>query len=269
MKSDFIPVIHRLPLAEHPNRLTIIPLADAHYGSQEFNETLWHNTIKRIQDDEHCFCVIVGDLIDNGLKNSLTNVYDATCSPRDQKEWLYNELLPIKDKILGAVGGNHERRTQKEADQDPMYDVLCRLNIDHIYRPNICFMQIKLTYEAGGKEKQRITYSFAITHGAGGGQYIGSSANRVQNFGMAIEGIDCLITGHTHKPVTFPVAKLLFVNGAVMRRQFVVAVASSFLNYGGYPVQKLMAPAAHTTTEIVMLYTRDFREGKHSLRVLQ
>lgn len=269
MKNDFIPVINRLPVSEHKNGLRLIPLADAHFGSQEFNETMWHNVIKRIQDDPDCYCVLVGDLIDNGLKNSVTNVYEATCSPSVQKEWLYNELLPIKDKILGAVGGNHERRTAKEADQDPLYDVMCRLNIDHLYRQNICFMQVKLMYPANGKDKQRVAWSFAITHGAGGGQYIGSSANRVQNFGMAIEGIDCLITGHTHKPVTFPVTKLLFNNGAVVRKQFVVAVASSFLNYGGYPVQKLMTPAAQTTTEIVLTYSFTDSMARPHIRVLQ
>lgn len=269
MKNDFIPVINRIPAAEHTNGIRLIPLADAHYGSQEFNETLWHNTIKRIQDDPDCYCVLVGDLIDNGLKNSVTNIYEATCSPRDQKEWIYNELLPIKDKVLGAVGGNHERRTSKEADQDPLYDVMTRLGIEDVYRKNICFMQIKLTYPTKEREKQRCAFSFAITHGSGGGMYIGSSANRVQTFGMAIEGIDCLITGHTHKPVTFPVTKLMFNNGAVVRKQFVCAVASSFLNYGGYPVQKLMTPTAQTTTEIVMTYSTSHGDVRTHLRVLQ
>ena len=269
MKNDFIPVINRIPIDKHPKGLTLIPLADAHYGSQEFNETLWHNTLRRIQDDTDCYCCLVGDLIDNGLRNSLTNVYQATASPGEQKEWLYNELLPIKDKILAAVGGNHERRTMKETDQDPLYDVMCRLGIEDKYRQNICFMQVKLTYQTKEREKQRCAYSFAITHGAGGGQYIGSSANRVQNFGMAIEGIDCLITGHTHKPVTFPVTKLLFYNGAVVRKQFVVAVASSFLNYGGYPVQKLMTPTAQTTTEIVMTFTVAGGDVRTRIRVLQ
>lgn len=266
MLNDFVPVIHRLPIAEHPDHLTLIPLADAHYGSQEFNETRWHQTIKRIQDDPHCFCVLVGDMIDNGLKNSVTNVYEATCGPGEQKEWLYNELLPIKDKICGAVGGNHENRTRKEADIDPIYDVMFRLGREEVYRPNICFMQMKVTYPFKGKPKQRQAFSFAITHGAGGGMYIGSSANRVQNFGMAIEGIDCLITGHTHKPVTYPVAKLLFNNGAVVRKQFVVAVASSFLDYGGYPVQKLMTPTAQTTTEITMTY---YTDGVKKIKVTQ
>ena len=269
MKNDFIPVINRIPIDKHPKGLTLIPLADAHYGSQEFNETMWHNAIRRIQDDPNCYCCLVGDLIDNGLKNSLTNVFEATASPGEQKEWLYNELLPIKDKILAAVGGNHERRTGKEADQDPMYDVMVRLGKEDVYRPNICFMQIKLTYPTKDREKQRCTFSFAITHGAGGGQYIGSSANRVQNYSLAIEGIDCFITAHTHKPVTFPVTKLLFCNGAVVRKQFVVAVASSFLDYGGYPVQKLLPPTAQTTTEIVLTYTLSHGDAKTRIRVLQ
>ena len=269
MKNDFIPVINRIPIDKHPKGLTLIPLADAHYGSQEFNETLWHNTLRRIQDDPDCYCCLVGDLIDNGLRNSLTNVYQATASPGEQKEWLYNELLPIKDNILAAVGGNHERRTMKETDQDPLYDVMCRLGIEDVYRQNICFMQVKLTYPTKDREKQRCAYSFAITHGAGGGQYIGSSANRVQNFSMSIEGIDCMITGHTHRPITFPVTKLLFCNGAVVRKQFVVAVASSFLNYGGYPVQKLLTPTAQTTTEIVLTYTLSHGDAKTRIRVLQ
>lgn len=269
MKSDFIPVVNKLLMSDHPNRITIIPLADAHFGSQDFNETLWHNTIKRIQDDPHCFCVLVGDLIDNGLKNSVTNVYEATCSPSMQKEWLYNELLPIKDKILGAVGGNHERRSKKEADDDPMYDVMVRLGIEDKYRPNICFMQVKPCFIFKGKEKQRLEFSFAITHGSGGGMYIGSSLNRVQNWANCVDGVDCFILGHTHKPVSFPVTKLRFTNGAVVRKQYVVAVASSFLNYGGYPVQKLMTPTAQITTEIILEYAFNGGQMKTNIRVLQ
>ena len=270
MLNDFIPVIHRLKKSDYPQGIRIIPISDAHYGSKEFNEVMWHGVIKRIQDEENCFCVLVGDLIDNGLKNSLTNVYEATCTPGEQKEWLYNELKPIARKVLAAVGGNHERRTAKEADQDPMYDVLARLGREDIYRRDICFMQVKLTYQTKDEpEKQRCEAVFAITHGAGGGQYIGSSANRVQNLGMAIDGIDCLVTGHTHKPVTFPVAKLAFSNGKVIRRQFVVAVASSFLDYGGYPVQKLMPPTAHAATEIIMTYTKQNGIPEARIRVLQ
>lgn len=265
MLNDFMPVINRIPIEEHSKRLTIIPLADAHYGSQEFNEVRWHNAIKRIQDDPDCYAILVGDLLDTTLKKSIGNIFEATCPPSVQKEWLVNELTPIKGKILAAVGGNHERRALKEADDDPLYDVMVQIGKENVYRQNICFMQIKLTYPCKGKDKQRYEFSFAITHGAGGGQYIGSSANKAQTYGNYIEGIDCLITAHTHKPVTFPVAKLVFEHGAVIKKQFVVAVASSFLDYGGYSVQKMLPPAAHTLTEIILTYA-DF---KKDIRVLQ
>lgn len=267
MLNDFIPVINKMGVDEHPNGITIIPLADAHYGSQEFNEVRWHKAIKRIYDDPHCYCVLVGDLMDNGLKNSLTNVFQATCSPRQQKEWLINELKPIAGKILGAVGGNHERRSGREADLDPLYDVMLAIGADGVYRQSVCFMQVCFVKE--NTKKQRADFTFAITHGAGGGQYIGSSANRVQNFGNSIEGINCIITGHTHKPLTFPVSKLVFDGHAktIRQEQFTVVVASSFLDYGGYPVEKLLPPTAHTLTEIVLLYRHDGTEKE--IKVLQ
>lgn len=265
MLNDFVPVIHKLPIAEYADGITIIPIADAHYGSREFNERRWTETIKRIQEDPNCFAVLVGDLLDTTLKDSVGNLYESTISPAMQKEWLYNELKPIAGKILAACGGNHERRVTKATSLDPLYDVMLLLGCENVYRANICFMEVKLTYKFDGKDKQRHSIKFAITHGSGGGQYIGSSANRVQNYGYAIEGINCLVTGHTHKPVTFPVSKLVFGNGAVVQRQFIVAVASSFLDYGGYPIQKLMPPTAQTTTEIQLKFDRE----RFNIRVLQ
>lgn len=265
MLHDFLPVINKIPVAEHPNKLTIIPLADAHYGSPEFNETRWHNTIRRIRDDQDCYAVLVGDLLDTALKSSVGDVYSATASPREQKQWLIDELKPIANKILAAVGGNHERRSIREVDNDPLYDVLLALGKEDVYRQNLCFMQVKLTYPTKDRIKQRYEFSFAITHGAGGGQYIGSSANRVTNWANSIEGVDCVISGHTHKPIAFPVSKLVYEGEHVITRQFVVAVASSFLDYGGYPVQKLLPPTAHTTTEIILTYSN----GKKNIRVLQ
>lgn len=265
MLNDFLPVINKMPIADHPNGITLIPLADAHYGSREFNETRWHNTIRRIQDDPNCYTVLVGDLLDTATKSSVSDVYEATCNIREQKEWLRNELSPIRDRILAAVGGNHERRIGRETSLDILYDVLLAIGKEDVYRPNICFMQVRLERSVKGEPKQRCEWKFAITHGSGGGQYIGSSANKAQNFSMSLEGIDCLITGHTHKPVAFPVSKLVFDQGRILRKQFYVAVASSFLDYGGYPVQKMLPPTAHTTTEILLEYSNN----KTRIRVLQ
>lgn len=269
MLNDFIPVIRKLSSKDHPDGITIVPLADAHYGSEEFNSVKWHKAIQRIYDDPHCFCVLVGDLLDFATPTSPTSVFEQTCSPRVQKAWLADELRPIANKVLGAVGGNHDtQRAARAVDQDPMYDVMVQLGIDGVYRQNICFLQVRFTYDLKGYAKTRQFFSFAITHGAGGGMYIGSSANKVQRYAEVCEGVDCIITGHTHKPMTFPGSKLVFDPNAktVKTRQFNVVVASSFLDYGGYPVRKLMTPVAHVLTEIRLNYNQN---GWKELRVLQ
>lgn len=251
--------------------ITIVPLGDAHYGAREFNEARWNETIQRIKDDPYCYAVIVGDMIDNGLKNSVTNVYEQTAMPGEQKRWLLTALEPIKDKILAAVGGNHERRSKKEVDSDPLYDVFCKLGIEDKYRSRIAFLNVRFIPDDGSKRSEhgsaRTSYAIAVTHGAGGGMYVGSGANRTAMFGAYI-GVDILITGHTHKPMTFPVSRLVFdaQNCTVRQDQFTVVVASSFLDYGGYPVERLLTPTAKTLTEIRLFYDHD---AKKTVRVTQ
>lgn len=251
--------------------ITIVPLGDVHYGAREFNEDRWREAVERIKNDPRCYTVLLGDMIDNGLRNSITNVYEQTAMPGEQKMWLSSALEPIKDKILAAVGGNHERRTKKEADNDPLYDVMCKLGIENVYRHRIAFLNVRFLPEGNVRSKlglARTSFAIAITHGAGGGMYPGAGANRNAMFGAYIDGIDVLITGHTHKPMTFPVSKLVFnrVDGSARQEQYTVVTASSFLDYGGYPIEKMLPPAAKTLTEIKLFFHHD---AKKIVRVTQ
>lgn len=252
MLNDFLPIKVQFDEKKY-KELTIVPLGDVHYGSKEFNSVRWHKAVKRIQDDPNCYCVLLGDMIDNGLKNSLTNVYEQTATPREQKEWITAELTPIKDKILAAVGGNHERRSVRETSFDVMFDIMVRLGIEDRYRQGIAFLSVSFSnFKKTGEKKARTYYHFAITHGAGGGQSPTSIGNRLLNFGLSLNGVDCLIVGHTHKPLTFPASRLVFDtrNRFIEVEKFTVVVAQSFLDYGGYPVEKMLLPSAHVLTEI-------------------
>ena len=273
MLDDFLPIKVRFDEKQYRDGITIIPLGDVHYGSKEFNSVRWHEAVKRIYDDPNCYAVLVGDMIDNGTKSSVTNVYEQSCTPREQKAWLLAELTPIKDKILAAVGGNHERRSAKEVDDDPLYDVMVALDLSDRYRSNIAFLSVAFSFETTkrtGKKEWigRCVYVFAITHGAGGGMYATSVGGRLTNFSLSLSGVDCLIVGHTHKPLTFPLSRLVYDRHAqtVKQDKFTVVVASSFLDYGGYPVQKLLTPAASVLTEI---WLRNDTHSKTEIRVLQ
>lgn len=249
MRRDLEPIIFVSP----PDRDVILfPLFDAHIGSREFNQKKFSAYLEEIRQIENAFVVIGGDMMDMGLKNSVTSTYEQVLRPSDQKKLCAELLEPLAKagRILCGTGGNHEARAVKEADDDPLYDVFCNLDIADKYRSAMCFLIVRI---GGGEGRsscaaKRPTYSVVVTHGAGGGMYIGSGANKSERYGMAVDGLDLLITGHTHKPVTFPAAKLMIDtrNGRVSQKQFVCLTATSWLDYGGYPLRKMLSPTAHS-----------------------
>lgn len=243
MTSDMVPIERSFPCRED---IEIYPVFDLHLGAAECMEGAWAMFKKRVLDKPNAYIVIGGDMMNNGIKSSVTNVYEETMRPREQKKRLVEELAPLRDRIICMTGGNHERRTARESDQNPMYDVACKLDLEDLYRENGCFVVLRFGRKEGSGATNP-TYRVAVLHGAGGGMYIGSGANRGERFGAVIDGLDALITGHTHKPLTFPSCKLVFdaQNRRVTQKQFRVLVATSWLGYGGYAMQGMMTPAAH------------------------
>jgi len=232
MRKDFDVEIYKYPTTME--KIRIYPLGDLHIGSPEFCEEHWKKWKKMVMDDEYSRVVLIGDMMDNGLKMSKTDSYEATMRPREQKEWLKTELAGIKDKIIGVVNGNHEYRSARECDDSPLYDVLCKLDLEHLYRENIAFIKISLGLRAG-KDRQ-ISYAVALSHG--------KSRGRVERFSYALDGVDILITGHTHDPSnTFP-SKLVFDmhNECIRQVDMVQLTVPSFLNYGGYGMRDMYMP---------------------------
>ena len=91
------------------------------------------------------------------------------------------------------------------------------------------------------------TYCFVVTHGAGGGMLTGGSVNRNERFGYVIDGMDCLIVGHTHKPFVTQPSKIKIDthNNKVSVKPFKVVSSTSWLEYGGYAAQKMLIPSSH------------------------
>ncbi len=225
--------------------ISIHPVFDLHIGAQEFLEKEWAAYKRRILDDPNAYVVIGGDMINNGIKSSVTNVYEEAMRPREQKRVLLEELTPLRDRIICGVSGNHEARNDREVDQNPLYDVFCKLDIEDRFRANGAFCVLRFG-DKRGDSRCNPTYQVGVFHGAGGGMYIGSGANRLERFGAIVEGLDLIIAGHTHKPMTFPTGKLVFDsrNGRVVRRQFRVLVATSWMGCGGYAMHKMLTPTA-------------------------
>lgn len=250
MLHDFEMITH-----EFPNRddITIIPISDVHLGAREHRSQDWIDFCTRVATHPNVYVMLGGDLINNATRSSVSNVFDDTMRPSEQKKLMAKMLEPIRDKILCCVSGNHERRSGKDVDDDPTYDIMCKLDLEHLYRENMVFVKIRIGNPClSGMTNP--TYSIVVTHGAGGGIYTGAAVNRNERFGYVIDGMDCLIVGHTHKPTISQPSKIFIDthNNKISMKPFKVISATSWLDYGGYAAQKMLLPTSHALQTVTL-----------------
>jgi hypothetical protein len=165
--------------------------------------------------------------------------------PREQKQALKEFLEPIAYKILGGTTGNHEYRSVNETDDCPLYDVMCKLDLEDLYRENMSFIKISL----GQRTKDRqVTYTVVLGHGA--------SKNKTANFSYSIDGMDVFVTGHTHQPAnTFP-SKIVIdcQNEQVRLQDFTHVTVPSFQQLGGYSLRGMYMPQGSSKFPVITLF---------------
>ena len=229
MLDDFQILISKYDDLEH---LNIYPIGDVHIGSKEFDLELFKKWIETVKNDPNGVVVIIGDMMNMGLRNSKSNVYEEQLSPMEQKELCYELLSPIADRIIGGCSGNHEYRAVKEVGCNPLYDVFCRMRIEDRYRENICF--IKLTVGKQGKNPN--TYGVVLTHGSG--------KNKDEKWTYSVDGCDCFISGHTHLGTHQPMGKIRMdlTHEKVKTVGYQHIVVMPFQSYGGYAVRNKYMP---------------------------
>lgn len=203
-----------------------------HIGARECDLDGFSRFLKRIQADPDSYIVLCGDIINNGIRDSLTNVYEEVCPPSAQVDKAVELLQPVADRILGAVGGNHEARSRKAVDLDPMHTIMVRLGIGHLYRANMAFIRVILE---NGNTKSR--HALLLVHGR--------TANKRRRFAYSVEGVDAIVSGHTHDGLVEKPARLVFNSQNVVSIQPLVSLtATSWLDYGGYAAAGLFEPKA-------------------------
>ena len=242
MIDDFVPVKHVL----EGRTIKVWAVADVHLGARECDLEGFRAFLKRIEADPNSYMVICGDVLNNATRDSVSNVYLETLSPSEQVDLATELLRPVKDRILGAVGGNHERRSLRAVDLDPLFVVFCRLGIESVYRQNFAF--VRITLEENGS---RCDYALMLLHG--------KTEGKRKAFDYAVEGVDAIIGAHTHMPNVAKNAKLVFTTKSKVKvKPFVSVTAPSFLKFGGYAAANLYKPTAVSCPQYLLL---EFKPG--------
>lgn len=257
MLDDFRMITHSFP-----DSINVVPIADVHLGAIECAEKEWQTFLQGVLNTPDTYLIIAGDMLNNTTRGvRFANPFDERYRPREAKRLLTQYLEPVKDRILCVVPGNHEYRTVRESDQDLLYDVCCRLDIEHLFRENMAFMRIGLG-QRPAENKAQTTYTFAVMHGTGGGM-TGAAVNRNEKFAGLIDGLDCFVAAHVHKGFVTKPDKIVIDarNGVVKTRNVVVISCVSWLNYGGYAARAMLPPSL--TADPQMLRLTQGNSGKN------
>lgn len=239
---------------EFPERkdITVYPLGDVHLGSLCCQEERFAELVGRIANEEDAYVVIIGDMLDNATKAAKVGTpWDNRLRPTEAKKLMANYLAPIKDKILGCVSGNHESRN-RDVDNDPLYDICCKLDIEDRCRASMAFVHLKFG-DKMGSTLLNPAYNLCLTHGAGSSIYVGGSGARGERFISATDA-DILISGHTHKPADIPGArfKINASHGRVFVEPWRYVVCSSWLDYTDYAAKAMLTPTANVQQKIII-----------------
>ena len=224
-----------------------IPIGDFHVGdpsglggtSPEGRKATkkFRDMTKWIKDKDHAYTFLMGDLFDAVTKQSLGNVYEQEYNLKTAKDYLTEELKPIKDKILGCIDGNHEARIERAVGDSPVYDLSYRLGIE--YFPNWCaYLFLAVGKSRYQQDKNRpIIYTAFLHHMRGGGATPGGKINRLKRLkGMALADLYC--GAHIHLKATFKEKYLVpdIRTKKLIEEQETYVATGSFMGYASYSI---------------------------------
>ena len=237
--------------APQSEELVIYPVADLHIGSP-------YADLKRITEflqekkEEGAYFILLGDLIDNAIIDSVGNVYTQEIDPTESVLRIIDPFLgEIKDRILFMVEGNHEYRTRRRTGMD-------------VFRIISAMWQIPYTTGIGGLDisfgkmtKNRMCNFFLlIGHGVSAPRTPGGKVNASSRLGDVAEGVDIFLTAHTHMPEIHKDAVLVFDRSRkiFMKRERYFVTTASFLGYSEYSQKRFYRPSAFGIPRIRLSY---------------
>lgn len=204
-----------------PKTHTIYLVSDSHEGTILKHRKGYKKVIKLVEEDSTAYLAHLGDLCESitvdDPRYCLQTVDPQSATPVRQYNAAMEELMPIKDKILVMLEGNHDWKLTGNYGS-LIKDVICpelagNKDGSTIYGTYTCRLSIV-------DRKGKPMYKMFLTHGAGS---INSSADdpvrRDANMMLSLKrklfrkAGDCAIMamGHTHKLIVKPPIQELYL----------------------------------------------------------
>jgi len=218
------------------NEITLYPLGDWHNGSEQFQRDFALQIIDEIKNNKNAYWVGMGDLTENALIGSKSDVYTQNVSPQNQITDVVKMLKSIREKGLFMIGGNHGARSHRVAGIHVDEYIANLLDLPYLGFSSIARLQLE------GKTPNNFTCYFH--HNYGGGVTRGGKVNRSTKLRHIVPNVDATFSGHFH--ITSRIASTWFEAGntQVIQRKGYDYIIGSALNWSGsYAEEKAFPPA--------------------------
>ena len=179
------------------------------------------------------FTVWGGDMIDAAHALSVASPYENTAEPQQQVFQFITEAAPMRHRVIGYVGGNHERRSSR------MFGDLGHLIATLLRIPYSAGKQlIDVHY---GEHKP---FKISLWHGGTGSRTKGAKAQMLHRF-MAQGDSTYYLVGHLHDAMVLFDWRERRKGRRIVLEKYAGAMSSSFLEYWGtYAEVAGLAPSA-------------------------
>ena len=229
------------------DEVDIVPISDPHYGNPLFSQSHFIRTLKFLERP-NAYGSLIGDLCESTLRTSKGEIYRQVGSPEDQRDQMIEWLYPYKEKLLGAVDGNHEDRIWREAGIHIVKDIAKALGIP--YRPEGLLHKISFGSGSSYHPEYPFVFWFYQTHGYGGARTKAAKAVKVERTATWIHA-DFYVMSHDHVVNVAPDIYLLpdprtrveknnkgeetgFRVGRVKAHRKMLIKSNAYLKWGGY-----------------------------------
>lgn len=252
-----MPKIINCELSSDIDELYLYVISDVHIGSPQCDIKKFKKLIAEIENTEHSIVILNGDLIDNAITNSKSNVYSQTMPPSEQLRYVAELLQPIKDKIVVIHQGNHCSRTSKQVGFDLSealaVELVGRAKAEEIYSSNPYLLFVEFGRNQG-RDCRKTIYSIYGRHGMASGTTIGSKVNQLHKTGEMIPNSDIVIHSHTHTPILYKdtVTNIDYRNRKVNIKNRLFVNSASFLGAGSYGESMALKPTAIEFPKIIL-----------------
>lgn len=224
-------------------QIELMHLTDLQIGSKSFQRARFIEYRTWILSQPNRFVFLGGDIIDAATVMSIASPYDNTGEPIDQVDEATALLQPLKDagRLLGYVGGNHERRTIKTFGDCGR---LIARSLEVPYSRGVQLIDIRY-----GKHRP---FKVSLWHGGGSARTKGAKAQMLHRF-MHQADSQLYMVGHLHDVVLLFDWRQQRIDGKIKLQKIAGVMSSSFQGYwNGYAEVFAMSPSDTMMARVIL-----------------